>query len=73
MSRESGAIQLAPNTFAIAQFVLKTASGSSYDVINGFTPIVQTSVQPMFVAASQSSGIKDLKTLTAQGKRDGLT
>ena len=64
---------LAPNTFAIAQFVLKTASGSSYDVINGFTPIVQTSVQPMFVAASQSSGIKDLKTLTAQGKRDGLT
>ena len=64
---------LAPNTFAIAQFVLKTASGSSYDVINGFTPIVQTSVQPMFVAASQSSGIKDLKALTAQGKRDGLT
>ena len=64
---------LAPITFAIAQFVLKTASGSSYDVINGFTPIVQTSVQPMFVAASQSSGIKDLKTLTAQGKRDGLT
>lgn len=64
---------LAPNTFAIAQFVLKTASGSSYDVLNGFTPIVQTSVQPMFVAASQTSGIKDLKTLIAQGKRDGLT
>ena len=64
---------LAPNTFAIAQFVLKTASGSSYDVLNGFTPIVQTSVQPMFVAASQASGIKDLKTLVSQGKRDGLT
>ena len=64
---------LAPNTFAIAQFVLKTASGSSYDVLNGFTPIVQTSVQPMFVAVSQGSGIKDLKTLVSQGKRDGLT
>jgi tripartite-type tricarboxylate transporter receptor subunit TctC len=44
---------LAPNTFAIAQFVLKTNAGSSYDVLGGFTPIVQTSVQPMFVAASQ--------------------
>ncbi len=64
---------LAPNTFAIAQFVLKTASGSSYDVLNGFTPIVQTSVQPMFVAVSQASGIKDMKTLIAQGKGDGLT
>jgi len=64
---------LAPNTFAIAQFVLKTASGSSYDVLHGFTPIVQTSVQPMFVATNQASGIKDMKTLIAQGKRDGLT
>ncbi|CAB5678772.1 Argininosuccinate lyase [Delftia tsuruhatensis] len=64
---------LAPNTFAIAQFVLKTASGSSYDVLHGFTPIVQTSVQPMFVAVNQASGIKDMKTLIAQGKRDGLT
>ena len=64
---------LAPNTFAIAQFVLKTNAGSSYDVLGGFTPIVQTSVQPMFVAASQGSGIKDIKTLASQGKRDGLT
>jgi len=64
---------LAPNTFAIAQFVLKTASGSSYDVLNGFTPIVQTSVQPMFVATSQGSGIKDIKTLVSQGKSGNLT
>lgn len=27
---------LAPNTFAIAQFVLKTNAGSSYDVLGGF-------------------------------------
>lgn len=64
---------LAPNTFAIAQFVLKTTAGSSYDVLHGFTPIVQTSVQPMFVAANQASGIKDIKTLVEQGKRSGLT
>jgi len=64
---------LAPSTFSIAQFVLKTTPGLSYDVLRGFTPIVQTSVQPMFVASNQASGIKDLKSLIAQGKRDGLT
>lgn len=62
---------LAPNTFAIAQFVLKTTAGSSYDVLNGFTPIVQTSVQPMFVAVSQASGIQNIQALMAQGKREG--
>lgn len=64
---------LAPNTFAIAQFVLKTTSGSSYDVLHGFTPIVQTSIQPMFVAVNPASGIRDMKALIAQGQRDGLT
>ncbi|HYP70029.1 MAG TPA: tripartite tricarboxylate transporter substrate-binding protein, partial [Variovorax sp.] len=42
---------LAPNTFAIAQFVLKTAGSSSYDVLNGFTPIIEADTLPMFLVA----------------------
>ncbi len=64
---------LAPSTFAIAQFVLKTNAKAGYDVLHGFAPIVQTSVQPMLVATNQASGIKDLKSLIAQGQREGLT
>lgn len=59
---------LAPSTFSIAQFVLKTGGGSSYDVLNGFTPIVQTGIQPLFVAASTTAGAKDLKSLVAMSK-----
>lgn len=64
---------MAPSTFAIAQLVLKTSQGSGYDVLNGFTPIVQTSVQPLFVASNQVSGITDVKGLVAKAKTGGLT
>ncbi len=64
---------LAPSTFSIAQLVLKTGAGSSYDEINGFTPIVQTAVQPLFVAASASAGAKDLKELVAMSKTKSLS
>lgn len=63
---------MAPNTFAMAQFVLKTGSGSSYDVLGGFTPIVQTSTQPLFLASNPASGIKDFKTLLAQARRESV-
>ncbi|MFG5778892.1 Bug family tripartite tricarboxylate transporter substrate binding protein [Comamonas sp. J-3] len=64
---------LAPSTFSIAQFVLKTSAASSYDVLRGFVPVVQTSVQPLFVATSQASGIKDLAGLTTQARKSELT
>ena len=54
---------LAPSTFSIAQFVLKTSAASSYDVLRSFVPVVQTSVQPLFVATSQASGIKVMPVL----------
>lgn len=31
---------LAPNTFAMAQLVLKLGTGHGYDVLNGFTPVI---------------------------------
>lgn len=64
---------LAPSTFSIAQLVLKTGSGSSYDVLNGFTPIVQTAIQPLFIAASTTAGAKDLKELVAMSKAKPLS
>ena len=47
---------MAPSTFSIAQLVLKTGSGSSYDEVKGFTPIVQTSVQPLFIRDQRGYG-----------------
>ncbi|MFT3718504.1 Bug family tripartite tricarboxylate transporter substrate binding protein [Pseudorhodoferax sp.] len=64
---------LAPNTFSFAQFVLKTSGASSYDVLHGFAPIVQTAMQPMFVAVAGTSGIKDLNGLVAQSRSQNLT
>jgi tripartite-type tricarboxylate transporter receptor subunit TctC len=52
---------LAPNTFAIAQFVLKTNGASSYDVLGGFTPIIEADRLPLFLVASPSTGFKTFK------------
>lgn len=62
---------MAPSTFAIAPLVLK--AGGGYDVLNGFTPIVQSSIQPLFVAAGATTGVKDLKSLVALAKTKDLT
>jgi tripartite-type tricarboxylate transporter receptor subunit TctC len=54
---------LAPSTFAIAQLVLKTGAGSGYEVVAGFTPIVQVGTQPLFLAAgpgAKSAALKDV-------------
>ena len=56
---------LAPSTFSIAQLVLKTGGSSSYDVLHGFTPIVQTGTLPLFLVASERSGFKSFKEVQA--------
>lgn len=57
---------VAPSTFSIAQMVLKTGSG--YDVVNGFTPIIQTAMMPLFIVSGPASGAKSLKELVATSK-----
>lgn len=64
---------LAPSTISIAQLVLKTSSGSSYDVLNGFTPIIQTATQPLVVAAGTAVGVKNLSELVAMAKVKTMT
>ena len=63
---------LAPNTFSFAQLVLKTSGSNSYDPLHSFAPVVQTSVHPMFVAASTASGIKGIDGLITQAKAKPL-
>lgn len=64
---------LAPNTFAIAQFVLKTSGTSSYDVLNGFTPIIEADTLPMFLVASSSSPYKNVKDVVEASKKGELS
>ncbi|WP_309907278.1 tripartite tricarboxylate transporter substrate binding protein [Variovorax soli] len=59
---------LAPSTFSIAQLVLKTGGGASYDVLNGFTPIIQLGTLPLFLVAGGASGFKSFKDV--QGAKD---
>ena len=64
---------LAPNTFAIAQFVLKTSGSSSYDVLNGFAPIIEADTLPMFLVASASSPYKSVKDVVEASKKGELS
>lgn len=64
---------LAPNTFAIAQFVLKTSGTSSYDVLGGFTPIIEADTLPMFLVASAASPYKSVKDVIEASKTGDLS
>jgi len=64
---------LAPNTFAIAQFVLKTSGSSSYDVLGGFTPIIEADTLPMFLVASAASPYKSVKDVIEASKKGDLS
>jgi tripartite-type tricarboxylate transporter receptor subunit TctC len=63
---------MAPSTFSIAQLVLKTGSGSGYDVVHGFTPVFQLGTQPLFLAAGPGSKATTLKDTLAAAKADPL-
>jgi len=60
---------LAPNTFAIAQFVLKTGGASSYDVLNGFTPIIEADTLPMALVASAASPYRSVRDVVEASKK----
>ncbi len=63
---------LTPSTFSIAQLVLRTGPATSYDVLNDFTPIVQTATQPLFLV-SGTGGAKDLKELLAAARTKSMS
>jgi tripartite-type tricarboxylate transporter receptor subunit TctC len=63
---------MTPSTISIAQLVVKTSPATSYDVLNDFTPIVQTATQPLFLV-SGAAAPKDMKELLATARSKPLT
>ncbi len=63
---------LTPNSIAIAQLVVKTSPSSGYDVLTDFTPIIQTSVQPLFLVGGADVA-KDMKELLTQARTKPLS
>ncbi|KQX86721.1 Bug family tripartite tricarboxylate transporter substrate binding protein [Variovorax sp. Root473] len=59
---------LAPNTIAITPHVLKGAAGASTDPAAELTSIVQLGGQSLFVVATVSTGVSDVKQLVAKIK-----
>ena len=61
---------MAPSTISIAPLVVKTAN--AYDVLNDFTPIIQTATQPLFLVSGANSA-KDMKELLATARIQPLS
>jgi tripartite-type tricarboxylate transporter receptor subunit TctC len=57
-----------PNTFAIAQHVLKVSPSVAHDVNKDFTPIIKTGNIPLLLFTSNTSGIKDMRQFIAEAK-----
>lgn len=72
-SADGYTLLLAPSTFSIAQLVLKTNGSAGYDVLNGFTPIIETGTLPLALVASSASGIKSFKDVAVAAKAQPLT
>ena len=57
-----------PNPFTTAPMVMKLSPSASYDVLNGFEPIIKTAVQPLVLVAHPSSGFKNIADMAAAAK-----
>ena len=57
-----------PNPFTTAPMVLKLAPSSSYDVLNGFEPIIKTAVQPLVLVANPNAGFKNIPEMISVAK-----
>lgn len=61
-------ILFTPNPFTTAQMVLKLPPSTSYDVLNGFEPIIQTATQPLILATNPNTGLKSVKDVIDRAK-----
>lgn len=57
-----------PNPFTTAPFVLKLSPAASYDVLNGFEPIIKTATQPLVLVAHPNTGVKSATELIARAR-----
>ncbi|VCU68888.1 Tripartite tricarboxylate transporter family receptor [Pigmentiphaga humi] len=52
-----------PNPFTTAPMVLGLAPAQSYDVLNGFEPVIETATQPLVLVANPKTGFKSIKDM----------
>jgi len=57
-----------PNPFTTAPMVMKLSPSASYDVLNGFEPIINTARQPLVLVANPGAGIKTVPQMIAAAK-----
>lgn len=57
-----------PNPFTTAPMVMKLPPNASYDVLNGFAPIIKTATQPLLLVAHPSIGAKSVGDLVNMAK-----
>jgi len=57
-----------PNPFTTAPMVMKLPPGSSYDVLNGFEPVVKTATQPLVLVSHPGVGVKNVSEMIALAK-----
>ncbi len=55
-----------PNPFTTAPFVLKLSAGNSYDVLNGFEPVIKMATQPLVLVSHPSTGIRTVGDLVGK-------
>lgn len=54
-----------PNPFTTAPMVLRLAPAASYDVLNGFEPVIKTATQPLVLVANPGAGFKSVPEMIA--------
>ena len=57
-----------PNPFTTAPMVMKLSPSASYDVLNGFEPVINTATQPLVLVANPGAGIKTVPQMIAAAK-----
>ncbi|MDM0045779.1 tripartite tricarboxylate transporter substrate binding protein [Variovorax dokdonensis] len=57
-----------PNPFTTAPMVMKLSPSASYDVLNGFEPIINTATQPLVLVANPAAGFKTVPEMIAAAK-----
>lgn len=57
-----------PNPFTTAPLVMNLSGAASYDVLNGYAPIINTATQPLVLVANANAGFKTLPELIAAAK-----
>jgi tripartite-type tricarboxylate transporter receptor subunit TctC len=57
-----------PSPFTTAPMVMKLPASSSYDVLNGFEPIIKSATQPLVLVANPGAGFKTIPEMIAGAK-----